>query len=328
MARGATPTEIMPSIPPGRGTLPRVCPLDHRTAARVAEQAGRLLVQVRQEGSNQNMSPHALGQRADRLANQLILDQLAEACPGDAVLSEESPDDSRRLVADRVWIIDPLDGTREFRQPGRWDWAVHVALVEAGRPTAAAVALPALGLVLATSPSGLVRTPTGPSGTPVGDMARSGGPAGDTAGPGGLAGTGRPDPPVGDTSTAGPYRQLLAPRATPGRLRLVLSSSRPPLVGRAIQSALDAEVVLLGSAGAKAMAVVLGQAEVYAHTGGQHEWDSAAPVGVAVAAGLHASRLDGSSLVYNRPDTWVPDLLICRPELANHVVRAAAEWGG
>ncbi len=264
----------------------------------MAEQAGRLLVQVRQEGSNQNMSPHALGQRADRLANQLILDQLAEACPGDAVLSEESPDDSRRLVADRVWIIDPLDGTREFRQPGRWDWAVHVALVEAGRPTAAAVALPALGLVLATSPSGLVRTPTGPSGTP-----------------------------VGDTSTDGPYRQLLAPRATPGRLRLVLSSSRPPPVGRAIQSALGAEVVLLGSAGAKAMAVVLGQAEVYAHTGGQHEWDSAAPVGVAEAAGLHTSRLDGSSLAYNRPDTWVPDLLICRPELANQVVRAAAEWG-
>jgi len=272
--------------------------LDHHTAAQLAEQAGRLLVRVREEAEDQGMSPHTLGRRGDQLANQLILDHLAEACPGDAVLSEESPDDSRRLVSERVWIVDPLDGTREYQQPGRSDWAVHVALVEAGGPTAAAVALPALGLVLATGSNGLFQAATEDAGRPVGNPARPG------------------------------SRDLLAPRASPGRLRLVVSASRPPSVGRAIQAALDAEVALLGSAGAKAMAVVLGQADVYAHTGGQHQWDSAAPVGVALAAGLHASRLDGSSLVYNQPSTWIPDLLICRPELADTVIRTVAGWSG
>lgn len=231
------------------------------------------------------MAPELVGQRGDRLANQLILRLLDEAHPGDSVLSEESADDSNRLATERVWIIDPLDGTREFAQPGRWDWAVHVALVENGRPVAAAVTLPALVLTLATSPDGMALIPEAP--------------------PDGLA---LPFP------------------SSDGRLRLVLSASRPPLAGPAIQASLDAEVVSLGSAGAKAMAVVLGQAEVYAHAGGQYEWDSAAPVGVALAAGLHASRLDGSPLVYNQPDPWMPDLLVCRPELAERVIRAAGPW--
>lgn len=231
------------------------------------------------------MPPELVGQRGDRLANQLILGLLDEAHPWDSVLSEESADDSNRLATERVWIIDPLDGTREFTQPGRWDWAVHVALVNSGRPIAAAVDLPALGLTLATSADGLALTPEAP-----------------------LDGLALPLPPVD------------------GRLRLVLSASRPPPAGPAIQAALDAEVVSLGSAGAKAMAVVLGQADVYAHAGGQYEWDSAAPVGVALAAGLHASRLDGSPLIYNQPDPWMPDLLVCRPELAERVIRAAGPW--
>ena len=91
-----------------------------------------------------------------------------------------------------------------------------------------------------------------------------------------------------------------------------------------VAEALGAELVAMGSAGAKAMAVVLGHADIYAHSGGQYEWDSCAPVAVAKAAGLHVSRIDGSELRYNQPDPYLPDLLICRPELAAEVLRALA----
>ena len=169
----------------------------------------------------------------------------------------------------RVWIVDPLDGTREFGEPPRTDWAVHVALVIGGEPVAGAVALPARGLVL---------------------------------------------------STASP------PRLPPGveRPRVVVSRTRPPASAQQLVNALDAELVPMGSAGAKAMAVVLGDADIYAHSGGQYEWDSAAPVAVAASAGLHVSRLDGSPLRYNQRDAWLPDLLICRPELAQPVLAALA----
>jgi 3'(2'), 5'-bisphosphate nucleotidase len=187
--------------------------------------------------------------------------------PGDAVLSEEGADDRARLDAERVWIVDPLDGTREFGEPPRTDWAVHVALVIAGDPVAGAVALPARKVVLST------------------------------AAPPTLAG---PGPTV----------------------RLAVSRTRPPAAAALLADALGAELVPMGSAGAKAMAVVLGEADVYAHSGGQYEWDSAAPVAVARAAGLHCSRLDGAPLVYNQPDSWLPDLLICRPELAERVIAA------
>jgi 3'(2'), 5'-bisphosphate nucleotidase len=177
------------------------------------------------------------------------------------VLSEEAGDDLRRLDADRVWIIDPLDGTREFGEPGREDWAVHVALVVSAVLVVGAVALPALGVVYATD-----------------------------------------DPPIVPDQR--------------GPLRVVTSRTRRPLETERIAAALGAEILLLGSAGAKAMAVVRGDADVYAHAGGQYQWDSAAPVAVAAAAGLHVSRLDGSPLVYNRRELALPDLLICRPELA------------
>jgi 3'(2'), 5'-bisphosphate nucleotidase len=182
------------------------------------------------------------------------------------VLSEEGVDDPERLTASRVWIVDPLDGTREFGEYGRTDWAVHVALVIDGQVEAAAVALPALGRTLTMEPP--------------------------------------PDPVP----------------ASEGPPRLVVSRSRPPAVAAALAYHLDGEMLALGSAGAKAMAVVLGLADVYAHSGGQYEWDSAAPVGVAAAAGLHVSRLDGLPLQYNRPDPWLPDLLICRPELADAIL--------
>jgi 3'(2'), 5'-bisphosphate nucleotidase len=239
-------------------------PTDHELAAALAEQAGELLLELRIRISD----PGELKATGDQRANELILDGLARARPGDPVLSEESADDSRRHGADRVWIVDPLDGTREFGEAGRTDWAVHVALAEYGRPTVGAVALPARGLVLSTDPA-----PTVP------------------------------------------------PRAG-GRIRLLVSRSRPPALAEQLAEALDAELVPMGSAGAKTMAVVLGDGDVYAHGGGQFQWDSAAPVAVALAAGLHATRLDGSPLVYGEPDPWLPDLLVCRPELASSVQAA------
>jgi 3'(2'), 5'-bisphosphate nucleotidase len=243
---------------------------DHVTAARLATEAGDMLVDLRARLAGEGVDARALGAEGDRAAHELLMRRLEELRPHDAVLSEEGTNDPARLQAERVWIVDPLDGTREFGEVPRTDWAVHVALVVARDPGAGAVALPARGLTLAT--------PT-------------------------------PPPPPGSWT---------------GPVRIVVSRSRPPAEATLIAEALGGELVTLGSAGAKAMAVVLGEAEVYAHSGGQHEWDSAAPVAVARAAGLHASRLDGTPLAYNRPDPYLPDLLICRRELAERVIAAAA----
>lgn len=239
---------------------------DHEVAATAARLAGDTLLELRAAG--------ATGAEGDRRADDLILGFLREHRPHDAVLSEESKDDPARLAAERVWIVDPLDGTREFGEAGRTDWAVHVALVDReGVPVAAAVALPAQGIVLSTA-----------------------------------------DPPA------------LAPAAG-GPVRILVSRTRPPALATALAEALGGTLVPMGSAGAKTMAVVQGAADVYAHGGGQYEWDSAAPVGVALAAGCHCSRLDGSPLRYNRPDPYLPDLLVCRPELAGRVLAAVAEVG-
>ena len=243
---------------------------DHAAAARIAERAGALLLELRAMlWTDADVNLEALRARADRASHDLIVDELRMAYPEDAVLSEEGKDDLARLDARRVWIIDPLDGTREFAEVGRTDWAVHVALGQEGALVAGAVALPAQGRTLASEP---------------------------------------PPPPASWTSD---------------RPRLVVSRTRPPAVTEAIRAALDGELVAMGSAGAKAMAVVRGDVDVYAHAGGQYEWDSAAPVAVATAAGLHVSRLDGSALVYNQRDPYLPDLLICRPDLAEKVIAAA-----
>ena len=231
---------------------------DHELAATLAEQAGKLLLAIRVQG----------GAAGDEQSNRFLLDQLQLARPNDAILSEESPDDQVRTEYSRVWIIDPLDGTREYGEPPRDDWAVHVALAVDGEPVVGAVALPAAGLVLHT-------------GQPPG----------------------------------------LAPPA-PGPLRVAVSRSRPSREVMQLTAALSAEPVPMGSAGAKAMAVVRGEVDVYAHSGGQYEWDSCAPVAVAAAAGLHVSRLDGTPLHYNRPDPYLPDVLICRPESADLVLEA------
>ena len=235
---------------------------DARAAARIATAAGELLLDLRRALDARDADPTAIRSAGDRQSHHFLIDMLAREFPTDAVLSEEGTDDDARLDADRVWIVDPLDGTREFGEPGRTDWAVHVALVEGGLLTAGAVALPAVGTTFATT---------------------------------------------------GPFPEV-APRPTP---RVVVSRTRKPEPVLALAAALDAELVEMGSAGAKAMAVVRGEAEIYAHTGGQYEWDSAAPVAVARAAGLHVSRIDGSEPVYNQQNPWMPDLLICRPEWAD-----------
>lgn len=250
---------------------------DAELAADLAADAGKLLLQVRAEiGFDQ---PWTLGEAGDRQANSLLLRRLQAERPGDAVLSEEAHDDLARLKSDRVWIIDPLDGTREFSTPGRDDWAVHIALWRRssnGQPeiTDAAVALPARGNVV-------YRT---------------------------------------DTVTSG-----AAPAGIPGTLRIAVSATRPPAVLHRIRQTLAIQPVSIGSAGAKAMAVIDGYVDAYLHAGGQWEWDSAAPAGVMLAAGMHASRLDGSPLRYNQLDPYLPDLLMCRAEVAPILLGAIAD---
>lgn len=245
---------------------------EDREAARIASEAGRLLLDL--AGSGHGMAADTLRDEADRMAHAHITAALATAFPGDAVLSEEGATGPEgRIGADRVWIVDPLDGTWEYGQ-GRSDWAVHVAFWCEGALRTGAVALPALGELHAT-------------GAP---------------------------PPL-----------LPAP---PPRIRMVVSRSRAHPLALAVGEALGAEIIPMGSAGAKAAAVLAGRADVYAHAGGQYEWDSAAPVAVAHAAGLHASRLDGTPLRYNRADPWLPDLLVCRPDLAEAAVAAVLSAAG
>ncbi len=241
---------------------------DHQLAAWLATEAGRVLTELRTGGGARSTDPTALKAEGDATSQRFLADALAKSRPHDAVLSEEAADVSHRLTAERIWIIDPLDGTREFGEPPREDWAVHVALVVEGRLTAGAVALPASSLTFATEP-----------------------------------------PP------------LLPPRHA-GPIRMLVSRTRPHPAILVAAEALGAIVVPMGSAGAKAMAVVRGDADVYAHAGGQYEWDSAAPAAVAAAAGLHVSGIDGRALVWNKSDPWSPDLLICRHDLADRVVAA------
>ena len=247
---------------------------DVALAAELATGAGELLMRLRRDSG---LSGKDLGDAGDQQSNDWLLAQLADRRPEDAVLSEESADDRSRLTAARVWIVDPVDGTREYGMDGHADWAVHVALWTAEDGLAVgAVSLPALEV---TYDSG-----SGP--VPPGD---------------GLMSTPRGDVP-----------------------RVVVSGSRPPTFSDDVARAIGGVAVPLGSAGAKTMAVVRGEADAYVHAGGQYEWDSAAPVAVAQAAGLWCSRIDGSPLVYNQSDVYLPDLVICRPEIAQTVLGVLA----
>ena len=242
---------------------------DAELAAHLAETAGRLLIEVRESGV---FAEKALGKAGDHVANTFLWHALAHARPDDGLLSEETQDTAARLGKQRAWIVDPVDGTREYGE-ARSDWAVHVALAIDGVARIGAVALPGLGLVLRSD---------------------------------------RPQP---------------VPPA-PARLRMVVSRTRPAREAVAVAERLGAELIAMGSAGAKAMAVVRGEADIYLHSGGQYEWDSAAPVAVAAAHGLHCSRIDGSALVYNRADVSMPDLLICRHEHAARVLGLLREIAG
>ncbi|MDR7060110.1 MULTISPECIES: 3'(2'),5'-bisphosphate nucleotidase CysQ [unclassified Sphingopyxis] len=240
---------------------------DAELAERLAAAAGAILLELRGKG---DLDGKALGQAGDEAANAMLCREIRAARPDDALLSEEEKDNVARCGQSRVWIVDPLDGTREYGE-GRDDWAVHVALAVDGMASVGAVALPGLGLTL---------------------------------------------------TSAAPAS--LQPANNP--LKMLVSRTRPAAEAVFVAERIGAELLAMGSAGAKAMAVVRGEADIYLHTGGQYEWDNCAPVAVAQAAGLHVSRVDGSPLRYNNADTYLPDLLICRAELAGEVLRLAAEF--
>jgi 3'(2'), 5'-bisphosphate nucleotidase len=252
-----TDTNFDPGHPPAEAASD-----DHVLATWAATVAGELLTKVRTQG----LEGKALKDAGDQAAHDLLVRLLAEHRPDDAVLSEEGKDDKARLAAKRVWIVDPLDGTREFSEPPREDWAVHVALWQGGDLVAGAVAQPGLEKTFNTG-----------------------------------------EPPV------------VPPRSS-DRPRIAVSRTRPPEFVKALAEEIDAELVPMGSAGVKVMSVVRDVADAYVHAGGQYQWDNAAPVAVAKAAGLHCSRVDGSPLVYNEADTSLPDLLVCRPELAEQIL--------
>lgn len=246
------------SVDPGKMT-------DADLAAHLAEVAGRLLLEVRSSGM---LSLKSLGKAGDATANQFLVHALREQRPEDGLLSEEEKDNAERLSQSRVWIVDPVDGTREYGEE-RVDWAVHVGLAIDGVASIGAVALPGAGAVLRTD-------------------------------------------------------QLSPVPPAPEILRMVVSRTRPAREATEVAARLGAELVPMGSAGAKAMAIVRGEADIYLHSGGQYEWDSCAPVAVALAHGLHCSRIDGSPLVYNQEDVYLPDLLICRKEHAAMVLAEVA----
>ena len=256
---------------------------DHLLAAWLAETAGQRLLEVRAEGMEEHWSGPELKDAGDQAAHELLTSLLSTYRPQDVVLSEEAlentADKRRRLTAERVWIIDPLDGTREFSEVPRDDWAVHVALWQGGELVAGAVAQPALGETFHTGA-----------------------------------------PPVVPGLDGRDHRKGERPR-------IAVSRSRPPAFVAALAEHLDAELVPMGSAGVKVISVARDLTDAYVHAGGQYEWDSAAPVAVAAAAGLHTSRVDGSPLRYNQDDVYLPDLIVCRPELAEAIIAFVAQHG-
>lgn len=241
---------------------------DQQLASRVATEAGVMLVELRDELVAEGIHYWDLKDEGDIAGHRYIMSALTAARPDDVILSEEAADNRKRLSAERVWIIDPIDGTNEFAEHPRHDWAIHIALWESGELTAASVALPTLGITFDASPAAVV------------------------------------------------------PPSTREKPLLVTSRSRNPYCAVMVANALGCDVARLGSAGAKAMAIVMGEADIYVHDGGMYQWDSAAPAAVAKAAGLHVSRIDGSELKYNQESLWLPDFLVCRVELAEPALKA------
>ena len=244
---------------------------DAQLATTLASHVGQLLDEHRTSLIERGTSVWQLKDSGDLLAHHFLMEAFATLRPDDAVLSEEGRDSRDRLSCDRVWIVDPLDGTNEYGE-GRADWAVHIALWENDALTAGAVSLPSIQAVFSTDPPSVV-----------------------------------PDKD---------------PQQKP---RLVTSRNRAPYAAVLVAEGLNCDAFRLGSAGAKTMSILMGEADIYVHDGGMHQWDSAAPAAVALAAGLHASRIDGSPLIYNEPDTWLPDFFVCRPEYTTDILHAL--WG-
>jgi 3'(2'), 5'-bisphosphate nucleotidase len=243
---------------------------DHDLAIELARVTGQLLVEHREVTIERGTTQWQLKDSGDLLAHNFLMEAFTAVRPGDAVLSEEGSDDRRRLTSDRVWIVDPLDGTNEYGE-GRADWAVHIALWERDALTAGAVSLPSIDTVFGTDPG------------------------------------------------------FVVPPKEGAKPRLVTSRNRAPYAAVLVAEHLDCDAFRLGSAGAKAMSILMGEADIYVHDGGMYQWDSAAPAAVALAAGLHVSRIDGSPLEYNTPDTWLPDFFVCRPEYTDAILHAI--WG-
>ena len=243
---------------------------DHAVAEQLAVDAGKLLVSLRADLTLKGADQRTIKNAGDRESHVWLMEQLAALRPEDPVLSEEGRDNSHRLSSSRAWIIDPLDGTREYGE-GREDWAVHIALWERDTLTAGAVSLPSIDAVFGTDPA------------------------------------------------------VVVPPKEGKKPRLVTSRNRAPYAAVLVNEHLDCDAFRLGSAGAKAMSILMGEADIYVHDGGMYQWDSAAPAAVALAAGLHVSRIDGSPLEYNTPDTWLPDFFVCRPEYTDAILHAI--WG-
>jgi 3'(2'), 5'-bisphosphate nucleotidase len=325
---------------------------DHELARDLAAEAGELLLELRATGGE----PDLLRKAGDRRSHEFLTAALAARRPGDVVLSEEGADDPARLTADRVWIVDPLDGTREFGEPGRTDWAVHVALWQrtghsgaggsggSGDLTAGAVALPAQGHVLSTTSTSSTSTSASTPSPSTSTSTSASTPSASASASTSAASTGEQQQCSIGAAIATPMfhrvqdgaagsgaggdagaDEVAGTRVGGKRVRIVVSRTRAPRLVRDISDLIDAELVPLGSAGAKVAAVVCGEADAYVHAGGFYEWDTAAPVAVARAAGYHASRIDGSPLAYNQANLKMPDILVCRPALAGALLQAIRE---
>ncbi len=259
--------------------------IDRQLALDVSEKAAQNLLRIRREGFLKGESGRALSDVGDRISEEIIRSMIESERPDDAILSEEQmTEDQRRFYAERVWIIDPLDGSREFGTEANADWAIHVALWNRSQSDTNGFHEGKIALSVVTIPA------------------------------------------TGETYTSFWTQKRDYDIETP--IRIVVSNTRAPEWLSDLGAYLNVTLLPRGSAGVKAMEVVAGRADAYVHSGGQYEWDSAAPVGVSLAAGLHASRLDGTPLRYNQPDPYLPDLVICKKTLAPLLLEAIWKVNG
>lgn len=265
---------------------------DSELSRDVAIEAGRLLLDLRATYGDLDPADvdtaNRLRKEADRASHLLIADRISAARPDDVILSEEGKDDPARLVADRVWIVDPLDGTFEFGQ-GRSDFAVHIVLWvrDALSPTgarlvASTVELPAQGLT-------------------------------------------RTDIDTPDVSFALPTDRPIRIVASRSRAPKWLPDAVAVLADRMGR---EVEVIDVGSVGAKVNEILCGRADAYVHDTGFYEWDVAAPYAVAHRYGLHASHVGGEPIRFNQDPPYVTSLLVSIPTLLDDLTSVFAEASG